>query len=238
MWNLLLNTGFETDTDSDGLADYWRQEQTAVGTPTFSLSAAGHVDGTTGQRIRYRGTAGDDGTKNVRIYQNSTNGTFLQRGDPVSVEACISGTVVGGAYVTLVLEAFDSSYNYLDEVETLCAVTRNPQPFVGSWASLPAHTDHVAVAIGAQASGLEARSTSRIDAVRLAKGVIAQPVRRVNYMVDPSFELGGRLATSWKAANCIQGKITYTLPAGKSPYGSKEQNLSYVSTWIRTNASS
>lgn len=88
----LLTPGFETDANSDGIADNWTlMSETVGGTPTLSR-VAGRTGGYA-QRIQYTAQAGDTG-KYISLHQLVAGAVVV--GDTVEAEVYVKGSVSGG----------------------------------------------------------------------------------------------------------------------------------------------
>lgn len=92
----LLTPGFETDSNSDGIADNWTVATNVAGAPTFSL-----VTGRTGgkaQRIQYTAQAGDTGRC---IYLQQVVDDSVVMYDRVITTVYAKGRVTGGCTVAI-----------------------------------------------------------------------------------------------------------------------------------------
>lgn len=231
--NYLSNPSFETDSNSNGLADDWLPEDTTVTTPTYTLVSTGAVDGTRAQRMQYTGEATNVGTNKVEFYQATDIGSFAQ-GEPASFEVWLSGSVTGGGYAQIVIEGHTGS-TYLDEVNLVVQLTANPQPFRLTHASLPAGTDSVVVVVMA----VELTPTSSVDITAdkatVVKSVLPALSRRINHITAPSFELEGSPPSGWTQTNSGTVTVAYAYPTTSVLYGSKKLNWASTAITSGTN---
>jgi len=138
--NYLLHSWFDVDSNGDGRADSWSVMHNA-GTGTYAQAL---VEGVyrNGQSIRLLTGSGYQ----IGLSQSSAVGTFAA-GETATFSAYIGGTIAG-ASALLQLRAFSSTAVQLGVVNgNTLAVTATPTLFSQAYASLPAGTSYVLVAV-------------------------------------------------------------------------------------------
>lgn len=163
--NLLTNGSFETNPT--GLATGWTDEHTTPTEPTYSQSTTGVVDGTYSQEIVYNGEPGDTGAQKIEVYQSTTTTSPypIVGGQTYTFSVWVSGSCTNAAPF-IGLEAFDSSNNYLGEVDTYFTPSGTPTKVSATY-TIP--SDAVRIAVYMQVPELYSTSqvTLYLDDARL-----------------------------------------------------------------------
>lgn len=174
MRNLLPESSFETDGNSDGLADHWTS--TGVITPTLSATVPASSPGVKSQQFVTGAAAGG-------IVSDVVNHQTLVGGQTVVLS--FQAEAVGGTpNLTSVIEAFDASAVSVGTDTAVHALANGTYgPFNHAWA-LPSNTMSVQVTL-TDATGQTA--TIRVDDVQLEVG--STPT---TYTMERTMSVGGR----------------------------------------------
>ena len=146
--NLLPYPSFETDSNSDGLADGWAIMGNVTGTPTYSIvtgrAAASRPVGHA-QRIQYTGVGGDS-SKNTQIWCATPAASFAA-GQLMTLSGYFKGSASGcSVYIVATAQnaANGNLLNYLQQITLSSGWSRWSCACIDA---LPATTDHIAVYI-------------------------------------------------------------------------------------------
>lgn len=239
--NFLLNSGFEADSNSDGIANNWTGGN---GTPSI-------VDGMGGGKAQRFTNVTADGSV---LYQNVVAGSFAD-GETAIVSAWVKGD--GTRTFDIRAQAFATG-TIIGTIATTPVVppvgwTR----WVAVYPNLPATTNRVQLAVRATGgSGTGNIDVAQPQVEKAPAGALlpssyiatttaavtrngklfaeaytssAEP-ERTNYLLNSSFEVDTNadgLSDSWATNNSVAGAVTYSRPAGV--FGSACQRIQYTS---------
>lgn len=163
--NYLLQSSFETDSNSDGLADGWNQGGwQCYGTNVLSLPSDG-VHQSKSQRWRYTASGTDAGYS--EIVQTTAAGTFAA-GDTANFSVYVKGSATG-VFVNLYFYAQQADQSFITLSSVRITPTADWTRYSLSWV-LPAGTSRVKAILNVDSIGPGDSFDLYFDAAQLEKG--------------------------------------------------------------------
>ncbi len=171
--NYLKTSSFETDSNSDGVADNWGKGGNTTNPPTYSIDASYYKHNSKSQRIQYTGVAGDSG-KYFQLFSDLTGvGTFAP--DDIASGSVYYRGSTSGVTLGLTVHWYDAAGGWIsgDTSSVFPTPSSAWQRFTNTTTAAPANTSQAKVEI--IISNVDDGDTVDIyfDAAQLEEGAFA-----------------------------------------------------------------
>jgi len=225
--NYLTNSSFETDSNSDGLADSLSTFKTVNGTPNMTRLMGVH--GNYSQNTQYTGVAGDSNNETrVLVHQSSTG---FSAGENVTGSVYIKGSV-NNCVLDIYLSARDSSYNQLGVSSlTITPSSTSWNRYTVSYSNLPTGTAMIYFNT-IHVTSLDAGDSYNLsfDAAQLEKGAFATSyIPTTSAAVTRNADMVTVPTTGWSASTG-----TFMVVAGDSVH--RSSGVGYSLGWNGSNS--
>lgn len=165
--NYVKNSSFETDTNLNGVADYWNPQNTTITSPTYSIST-NSLHSSKSQLIDYSGQVGE-ASKSIDFYQTSSSGAFVS-GESATFSIFHKGSLQGTTF-RLQIQARDSSHATVGSMQLSNILTSsNWSKSSVTYSNLPANTNYLLAVFWIESIDQGDSVQLYVDSAQLEKG--------------------------------------------------------------------